>query len=176
MRGRSTARIWAGGVSSKMIGLAAGLGLSAAAARTRLETKSAPTAIHATRSRLRRFAATGAGTPACEPPSAIHWSWQLHVVRGLDALVGILREARLDETLERGRRERRDLRDRHGLAAHDRGDERRLRFSGERALARRHLVEHAAERPDVGALVGLLPLELLGGHELERADDGALPR
>jgi hypothetical protein len=40
--------------------------------------------------------------------------------------------------------------------------------------AGRHLVEHAAERPDVAARVGLLAFELLGRHVLERADDGAL--
>jgi len=35
----------------------------------------APATPQAMRSRPRRRAATGAGTPACDPPSAIHWSW-----------------------------------------------------------------------------------------------------
>ena len=40
--------------------------------------------------------------------------------------------------------------------------------------SRGHLVEHGAQREDVGARVGRLPLELLGRHVLERADDRAL--
>jgi hypothetical protein len=35
------------------------------------------TSAHASFSRLLRFAATGAGSPTAEPPSAIHWSWSL---------------------------------------------------------------------------------------------------
>ena len=37
-----------------------------------------------------------------------------------------------------------------------------------------HLVEHRAEREDVGARIGLLALELLGRHVLQRAEDRAL--
>ena len=43
-------------------------------------------------------------------------------------------------------------------------------------LARRHLVEHAAQREDVRARVGLLPLELLRRHVLKRAEDRPLLR
>ena len=45
---------------------------SAAAAR-----RAAAATPHARRSRLFRRAATGAGRPACDPPSAIHWSCSL---------------------------------------------------------------------------------------------------
>ena len=98
------------------------------------------------------------------------------VRRGLPALVGILGEARLHDAVERGRRHRLQLRDRLRLVAQDRGDEGRLRGAGEGLLARRHLVEHGAEGEDVGARVGVLALELLGRHVLERAEDRAFLR
>ena len=44
-----------------------------------------------------------------------------------------------------------------GLALERGGDRVRRRVAGERAPSRQHLVEHAAERPDVGALVDGLP-------------------
>ncbi len=43
-------------------------------------------------------------------------------------------------------------------------------------LPGRHLVEHRAEGEDVGARVGLLALELLGRHVLERPEDRAFLR
>ena len=41
---------------------------------------------------------------------------------------------------------------------------------------REHLVEHAAERKDVGARVGVLSFDLLGRHVLHRAEDRLLHR
>ena len=52
-------------------------------------------------------------------------------------------------------------------------DERRLGRRLERRLAAEALVEHAAERVEVGAAVDRLALELLGGGVLERADEEA---
>ena len=46
----------------------------------------------------------------------------------------------------------------------------------ERLLPRRHLVEHAPEREDVRPRVGLLALELLRRHVLERPEDRAFLR
>src|SRR5262249_44713080 len=43
--------------------------------------------------------------------------------------------------------------------------------SGERAAASEHLVEHATECPDVGALVGWTPFGLLRGHVCGGAED-----
>ena len=45
-------------------------------------------------------------------------------------------------------------------------------FAVERAAACRHLVEHDAEREDVGARVGLASFDLLGRHVGQRAYDG----
>jgi len=62
------------------------------------------------------------------------------------------------------------------LARHDRRDEARLALPVERLAPREHLVEHGAEREDVGARVGLHAFELLGRHVLERAKDRPLHR
>ena len=50
------------------------------------------------------------------------------------------------------------------------------RLAAERGAAGEHLVEHAAERPDVGALVDGLAARLLGTHVGGRAEDHALAR
>ena len=60
------------------------------------------------------------------------------------------------------------------LRGHDGRDQAGAVLSLERLLARGHLVEHGAEREDVGARVGGRAFELLGGHVLERPHDRAL--
>ncbi len=52
-------------------------------------------------------------------------------------------------------------------------DERRRRVGRERALPGHHLVQDRAKRENVGARVGRMPLDLLGGHVRQRADDRA---
>src|SRR5262249_53085284 len=47
------------------------------AARPRAATEATAASTQAIRSRLLRRVATGTGSPAAEPPSAIHWSWSL---------------------------------------------------------------------------------------------------
>ena len=55
---------------------------------------STATSAHARRSRGGGAAATGAGTPAREPALGDPLQLQLHVVRALEALVGVLGQAR----------------------------------------------------------------------------------
>ncbi len=93
------------------------------------------------------------------------------VAGALPALVGILREAGLDDPVESGRRRGLDRRDRRRLGVQDRSDERRLARAGERPLPCRHLVEHGAEGEDVRSRVRLLALELFGRHVLQRPQD-----
>ena len=99
---------------------------------------------------------------------------QLDVVGRLEPVVRLLRHAGLDDAVEGRRCHRRDRRDRSWLAFQDRRDQARAALAGKRLLARSHLVQHAAQGEDVGAGVGLLALELLRGHVLERPEDRAL--
>ena len=94
--------------------------------------------------------ATGAGTPACEPPSAIHCELQLHVVRRLDS------GPRGPSPGTSGRRGRapaassaRSLEIGGGSSRHDRGDQARLALARERLLARSPSRRARAEREDV---------------------------
>ena len=57
--------------------------------------------------------------------------------------------------------------------AQDRREHVRHRLAVEQARAGQHLVEHDAERPDVGALVDSLALGLLGRHVRRGAEDDA---
>ena len=101
---------------------------------------------------------------------------ELHVVRGLEAVLGILRETRRDQAVERRRRHRHDRRRGRRAVLQDRADQARLALAVERLLPRRHLVEDRAEREDVAPRVGLAALELLGRHVLERPEDRPLLR
>ena len=62
-------------------------------------------------------------------------------------------------------------RDRRRIVLQDRGDQGGLARAREGLAAGRHLVEHGAEREDVGPRVGFFSFELLGRHVLERAED-----
>ncbi len=56
---------------------------------------------------------------------------------------------------------------------HDGTNQARLAFSLERSPPGHHFIEHRSEGKNVRAAVRFLPLELLGGHVLKRAEDGA---
>ena len=86
------------------------------------------------------------------------------------APAGVLLQAageKLPDALRRARRQRVPV----GLLVEDRGQDVRNRLAREGPATRQHLVQNAAERPDVGAPVGLLAARLLGAHELGRPDD-----
>ena len=71
---------------------------------------------------------------------------------------------------------RRDIRGKRrpvGLAAHHRGNDIGEIFAVKGARPGEHFVEHAAERPDVAALVGRLSLRLLGAHVDGRPENDA---
>ena len=56
----------------------------------------------------------------------------------------------------------------------NRPDDAGWRVAAERPLARQHLVDHRAQRPDVAARVGLFPLHLLRRHVRHRPENRAL--
>ena len=99
---------------------------------------------------------------------------QQQIVRALHALVGILREARADDAIERGVHQRLRGRDRRRVLLQNRAEETRLALADERAPAREHLVEDAAKRPDVRARVGLFALHHLRRHVLIRSENRPL--
>ena len=92
------------------------------------------------------------------------------VPRRLEALVGVLLQAVLDDEVERLRDARVGLRGQGRLVAQDRADELGRARAGERAAAGEHLVEHRPQREDVRPVVGHLALGLLGGQVADRAD------
>ena len=104
-----------------------------------------------------------------EPPEIAH-----QVCNTLPAIIGILFDTAFDDVIQKRWGQRLNRGNCRWVGVHDGADETRVRLTLERFLAREHLVEHAAERKDVGPRVGLLTFELLGGHVLKRAQNGAL--
>ena len=93
---------------------------------------------------------------------------------GLIALLGFLRQALVDDALELDRDSRAQARDRVGLLVEYRVENRLLVKAFERQTTGRHLIEHHAEGPDIGAMVGLVAQRLLGRHVGRGADGCAL--
>ena len=101
---------------------------------------------------------------------------QGQIVRALPALLRILGETGADHAVETRRREWHELEHGARLVLHDRGDQRGRRRALVGAPPGGHLVEHAAQCPQVAARVGLAALELLGRHVVAGADERALGR
>jgi hypothetical protein len=95
------------------------------------------------------------------------------VSRRLPAALRALRQARLDQLIERVRRRRLERGHGRRLAFENRANQARLASAVERFVAGQHLVQHRTEREDVGADIGFLPFQLLGRHVLEGANDRA---
>ena len=96
---------------------------------------------------------------------------QRQVVRGMEALLGLLAQAALDHAHERRRQRRLELVEGPRLAPEDRGHRLRRGLLVERPPAPQHLVEHHAAREDVGARVERLAPHLLRRHVGGRAAD-----
>ena len=94
-----------------------------------------------------------------EPPEAVEVEGE--VPRRLEALVGVLLQAVLDDEVERLRDAGVGLRGQGRLVAQDRADELGRARAGERAAAGEHLVEHRPQGEDVRPVVGHLALGLL---------------
>ena len=98
------------------------------------------------------------------------------VARVLPSLIGIFRQADADEPIQRRRYERHERGNLGRLTFENGGDEARLRLALEGSVARKHLVENAAEREDIRSRIRLLPLDLFGCHVLQRPQDRSLQR
>ena len=119
-----------------------------------------------TASAIQRRARGGRRSRARRPAQRV-----LQLAHRLPALRRVLRQARPDHLLERGRRPRLQGRDRPRLLLQDRRHHARRALALEGALAGQHLVQHQAEREDVRALVGRLALDLLRRHVARRPRD-----
>ncbi len=129
---------------------------------------------------LRRLARARAGIARLRRAASarLHVALEPHQVglelgRGLVAHGAILLERLLEDARERRRERRVHLVDRGRLAIEDRLVDHRRGLAFERQHAGRHLVEHRAEREQVGARVGELSARLLGRHVGDRAERGA---
>ena len=91
-------------------------------------------------------------------------------MRGMESIVAALLETAADDTLESGRRARRQI---GRIVLEDRGQRFRGRLPLERPTPRQHFVDHHAQGEDVGAVVDRLPADLLGRHVAHGAEDDA---
>ena len=94
------------------------------------------------------------------------------VPRRLEALVGALLEAVLDDEVEGLRDARVRVRGRRRLVAQHRAEKLRRARPLEGTVAREHLEEHGAQREDVRPVVGHLAAGLLGRQVAHGADHG----
>ena len=154
---------------------------SARGARTRRERRGGDAAPPPAGPRRASRGSCGARRPArarppCEPPSAIHCSCSITSCAVDQRCSGSL--ARQPLTMRSSEAGIIGWIDEIGGGSEFMIEPIRLAWllPGERLLPGHHLVEHAAEREDVGARVGLAALELLGRHVLERAEDRAARR
>ena len=98
------------------------------------------------------------------------------VPRRLEALVGVLLQAVLDDEVEGLGDARVGLRGQRRLVAQDRADQLGRARAGERAAAGEHLVEDRPQGEDVRPVVRHLAAGLLGGQVADRADHRARVR
>ncbi len=98
------------------------------------------------------------------------------VFRGLQTSLAILLETPRDQAAELRRHLRAPRGHDRWCVPEDGRHERGLASARERPVAGRHLVQHDAEREDVGARVDGAALDLLGRHVRHRAHDDALTR
>ena len=94
----------------------------------------------------------------------------------LPALVGILREAAGHDVIEQRRCQGLELGDGSRFVLENRGNQARMGRSAERPRPRDHLVEHRAERKDVGPGIAFAAFNLLRCHVLKRAENRTLCR
>ena len=103
------------------------------------------------------------GRASARPPSAARAAATSSAPLGVAAL-GILVERPREHRVERVRQARAPLADARRRLLEMREDHRRLRRTGERRLAGEALEQHAAERVEVGAGVGVARAQRLGRH------------
>ncbi len=114
--------------------------------------------------------ATGGALLGAGSLESIAASYQAEVAGRLPAALRVAVEAASQDRLEARRRVGPANRKRHGGGGHDRCDQDRVRRPVEGPSADDHLVEDAAERPEIGARIRTLAFELLRRHVRDGAD------
>ena len=127
-----------------------------------------------------KLAAPGAGTPFRTRGGGWHahlgdaaegLEGETKVARGLEALFRVLLQAMAGDTLQAGRNRAAGSAELQRLVLENGVHQLHGGISGERVLAGEHLVQDDAEGEDVGAMVGGLAADLLGGHVAGRAEN-----
>jgi hypothetical protein len=95
---------------------------------------------------------------------------RLEIGRVLIPQVAFLLERRRDDRLEARRNERVQVRDGTGRTIEDRVVDDRRRAATECLRARDHLIEHGAEREQIGSRIDRLSARLLGRHVRHRSE------
>src|SRR5712664_3438497 len=101
---------------------------------------------------------------------------KFHVVRSLDSLFGVLRQASANQPIERRRNHGLKCRERFRLVFQNGGNHAGLALAIKRVVAGQHLVQHGAKGEQIASRVRFFPLQLLRGHVLHSPDDGAFGR
>jgi hypothetical protein len=123
----------------------------------------ASTAIDAARS-------AGGSSPRFPGPS-LSLQFDERLVGRLDAVARFLLEAPIDEATHVSGKVSATFPNRLGVIFQNGRHERRRRITAKRPLARRQLVQHDAEREEVGAMIQRLVFDLFWRHVRHRADD-----
>ena len=95
------------------------------------------------------------------------------IAGALPPIVGIFRERRANDPVEPWRRDAAPGRCRRRLTLENGGHRARRRLAGKRPRAGDHLVDHAPQREDVAPVIGVLALDLLRRHVVQRSEDRA---
>src|SRR5439155_550424 len=123
-------------------------------------------ALLAIQGKTERRKTAGAGAAPSVP--AIHASSSRRSAAVCQRRTGSLARHLLTRTIECGRGQRLQRRERLRLFLEDRRDQTGLAGRLERTSAGQHLIKHQAQREDVASDIGLLALELLRRHVLDR--------
>src|SRR5260370_1796971 len=91
---------------------------------------------------------------------------KFYVVRRLDALLAILREASANQAIQRGRGKRLRRRDGLWFVFQDGGNDAGLALAVERVISGDHLIQHGAEGEQIATRVRFFSLQLLRRHVL----------
>ncbi len=132
-----------------------------------------PTTAHARGNARAARIGRGSGNSRLRAGFGHPFDFELEIARRLPALLPIFRETSPNRVIEDWWSQWLESDDRRRILFENRRSHTQVAFAGERGAAGQHFVEHGAERENIAAAVEVLAFNLLRGHVLERANDGA---